>query len=112
MTQPRKENSMARNGKFDPGGTQIPPLVPFDSTAQPAIPTATDPQVDRLEKAFSSTPTASDAVAFKPADVAVTGGMSSAPTAQTAVSLLPADLATPALGAPPAIPPPAPHLTD
>jgi hypothetical protein len=65
---------MARNGNFDLGGFRILPIAPLDTTAQPAIPTATNPLGDHLEKGFSSTPTASDAVALKPADVSAPAG--------------------------------------
>jgi len=61
---------MARNGIFDLSGFRIPPIVPTGTT-KPVVPPAAGPTGDSIKKGFSSTPTASDAVALKPADVSV-----------------------------------------
>jgi hypothetical protein len=68
---------MARNDDLDLGGFRISPIIPTGNT-QPSAPTAAGPLGAHIEKGFSSTPTASDAVALQPADVSVPAGGSGA----------------------------------
>jgi hypothetical protein len=77
---------MARKGILNFGGFGIPPVVSTTPT-RPESQQPANPSGDWIEKGFSSTPLASDAIGLKPSDLSpATGGSGDATTDGSAPS--------------------------